>query len=416
MRLFMTASSSSQSSSFEIMKLMRYGWWIIFVSIILYFIYFILQILLKDNICFDKLSNKNKNNTKNSNMSWNRSYNIGIFLIIRNAMPTSSYVFLSYIYTVFATTPVLLQIFSIINTIITTMSCWLYGKLLSRYHTSRATTKSDNDNNSNAIENNGAKYRQFKLVIVGTTILACLASLLNLIFVHMFSTTPSKSSTSTNQLPFVQKVIWTLIINAIITFTSEFMFMPDVVLATLASVDDDIDDIDKGDDYQKEYNYTSDRVVCRCVVVRDEVSTTMPCEDIMSTQTSLLETSRSEKNDIANDKDESTVYLTVQHEDEEQRQQQCRHVNDDDDEEEVLEDDTSNEHTNQNYDTMMIGSKYSSLISCIDFGGQIGALIIGPIISIIGTSRENNWEHIDHFIIICSIAMLFPLLFLRMIR
>ena len=45
---------------------------------------------------------------------------------------------------------------------------------------------------------------------------------------------------------------------------------------------------------------------------------------------------------------------------------------------------------------------YGSLISCIDFGDQIGAILSTPIVSALGITRENNWRNLDSMIHICS--------------
>jgi hypothetical protein len=45
---------------------------------------------------------------------------------------------------------------------------------------------------------------------------------------------------------------------------------------------------------------------------------------------------------------------------------------------------------------------YGSLISCIDFGDQIGAILSTPIITALHITRENNWHNLDRLIVICS--------------
>jgi len=46
---------------------------------------------------------------------------------------------------------------------------------------------------------------------------------------------------------------------------------------------------------------------------------------------------------------------------------------------------------------------YGSLISCIDFGDQIGAVLSGPLVAALGITRENHWQNLGTMIHICSI-------------
>jgi len=51
---------------------------------------------------------------------------------------------------------------------------------------------------------------------------------------------------------------------------------------------------------------------------------------------------------------------------------------------------------------MRIGVEYGTLISCIDFGDQIGAVAAGPMVAALGVSRENDWRNFGTFIILSS--------------
>ena len=73
---------------------------------------------------------------------------------------------------------------------------------------------------------------------------------------------------------------------------------------------------------------------------------------------------------------------------------------------------TSEEPTIYNDD----GMQYSTLVSCIDFGAQVGDWISVPIIAALGITRENNWTNLDQYIIICAAARLFSVSFLWLIR
>jgi len=51
-----------------------------------------------------------------------------------------------------------------------------------------------------------------------------------------------------------------------------------------------------------------------------------------------------------------------------------------------------------------IAVEYGSLISCIDFGDQLGSLAAGPLVAVLGISRENGFLHLDHLILICALS------------
>jgi len=56
--------------------------------------------------------------------------------------------------------------------------------------------------------------------------------------------------------------------------------------------------------------------------------------------------------------------------------------------------------------------QYGTLLSCIDFGDQIGSWLTVPLIMALGMSRENDWEHLDRFLLLSSGISLLPILLL----
>ena len=54
----------------------------------------------------------------------------------------------------------------------------------------------------------------------------------------------------------------------------------------------------------------------------------------------------------------------------------------------------------------MVGVTYGSLIACIDFGGQLGSLLLGFLVNILGISRDNNWKNMDKLVVIGSAGTL----------
>jgi hypothetical protein len=60
--------------------------------------------------------------------------------------------------------------------------------------------------------------------------------------------------------------------------------------------------------------------------------------------------------------------------------------------------------------------QYGTLISCIDFGDQLGALLAGPFVSVLGISRENDWAGMDTLIQLCSLGTLLSIGFIAILR
>lgn len=62
--------------------------------------------------------------------------------------------------------------------------------------------------------------------------------------------------------------------------------------------------------------------------------------------------------------------------------------------------------------TSTTAMQYGTLLSCIDFGDQIGSWLTVPLIMALGMSRENDWEHLDRFLLLSSGISLLPILLL----
>ena len=251
---------------------------------------------------------------------WQRHYRMGLYLILRNAVPSFTYIMCSYFYTVFAGTPSLLQFFSLFDMSLSMFACWTYQKIWSQY----------------------SQHRQLLWLIVGTTILASVASVGNVALVRVLDPRGSNSL-------FV-KIGWTLLMKTLVGVTSEWQFLPDVVLATLC-----IDT--SGSDSPVDVASSSD---------------TPPAADICLDKDTCLERGESPESD-QNDE-----------------QQQVLRRN----------------------ESASIGIQYGSLLSCIDFGGQLGALLAAPLVTWVGTSRDNDWHHLDWLqgigsaSLLCSVAFI----------
>ncbi len=219
------------------------------------------------------------------------SHKVGVYLILKHALPSDSMVLGSFFYFLFQSSPAELQILSLLGSGVTTFSSWSYGRLLSKYNT-------------------GSK---FLTLIAGTTVLAAIASLGNIvIFRHSQS----------------DHLIWiVVVVKTISTFFEEWEFLPDVVLATTS------------------------------LNAKDE-TILGPASVLPTSQTSSL-TNVKARNDAV---------------------------------------------------------EYGTLISCIDFGDEIGSLVTGPLVALLGISRENNFERLDHLISVCFLFNIMSVGLLLLLR
>jgi hypothetical protein len=223
---------------------------------------------------------------------WQKSHRVGLFLVLRHAIPSDAMLMASFFYTVFESRPLLLQVLSLVGMVMTTLSSWSYGKLWSRF----------------------SSGHRFLAIIAGTTLLAALASLSNLAVANHTSS---------------HFVFWiALAAKVVSTFFGEWAFLPDVVLAT------------------KSVSLGGRREERRVVV---EV---LPSQEAAST--------------------------------------------------------TANEDNNEET-TKKIAIEYGTLISCLDFGDQLGAFLAGPIVALLGISRENDFLHLNRFILLSSLASVLSL-------
>jgi hypothetical protein len=239
---------------------------------------------------------------------WSRAHRVGFFLIVRHAIPSSEFLMGSFVYELFQSTPMVLQLFGVFSGAITTLSSWSYGRLLAPF----------------------GSGTQFMAVIVCTTVAASLFSLLDIVVTRL--------DTNDNQLKMFATVMVTSLFT---TFSNEWSFLPSVILATTAvDVDEDVQSnrqikLDEvSDDPEAHVSYQQMKVTC--------------CEC---------------KGPVAS-----------------------------------------------------IGMQYGALVSCLDFGDQIGSWLTMPLVAALGISRENDWDHMGTFILTTALLSLIPLALLPTIR
>lgn len=239
-----------------------------------------------------------------------QQHRVGLYLMLRNTVPSVSYLMSSYFYTIFASTPSFLQLLSLWDMIITTAACWTYGKFWSKY----------------------SQDQPLLWLIAGTTVLAATASFGNVALIKILDL-------EKRHLPLAVKAIATIVVKAVLGFTGEWKFLPDVVLATVS--------VNNG-----------------ATSTGGDATSTRYSEEGTTSRSSLLDGRQSSQP--------------------RQQQQQATGVS----------------------------LQYGTLISCIDFGSQLGALFAGPLVALFGTSRENDWagldwlQEINSILTLCSVAFL----------
>jgi hypothetical protein len=258
-------------------------------------------------------------------------FRIGLFLILRNSLPSLSYIMSSYVYSVFEKSPLVLQVLSLLDMGISTLACWLYGKLFSTWSSPR---------------------QQLIRLMAGTTIFAAIASLGNLVLFRMLQQRPNSGNESGR---WIVKVTVVIAVRCVMGLADQWNFLPDLVLATTSinpstqSEQSESSTLTSENDANKEEN--------GCGVLPDE---SFP-----------IKITQAEQSEFASSRTRVTT---------------------------------------------RVGLEYGAFISCIDLGGQLGALMVGPILNLIGTSRENHWSHLDWLLELNSLWILLSLLFLLLLR
>lgn len=236
------------------------------------------------------------------------SQKVGLFLILRHMIPEVTSLMIAYLYDIFATTPYLLQLLSITDVATATIATWSYGKFWSKFSSDKT----------------------LPLVIVGTTLVAAITSLSQIWLVRILPTLA--------ETPLVQFGV-VVIVRALVSWTGEWNFMPDVVLATTAV---------------KHASKTA-----AAVVLTNEQDREIPAGNESIEQIEEIESPE---------------------------------------------------------DRQAINVQYGTLISCLDFGDQLGALVLAALISAFDVTRENNWDHLDDLTQLCCVLGVCSTLFVLILR
>lgn len=249
---------------------------------------------------------------------WTRPHRVGLFLIVRHAIPSGGYMMTSFIYSLFQSTPMVMQLFSIFGMAVTTLSSWTYGRLLAPYSAGNA----------------------FFAVIIGTTLLGALLSLL-----HNFVLLTDKDDNPWRILATVMAV------SLFTDFSGELSFLPSVVLATTA------------------VNFDKNNTT-------ESAATAVP----LGTESD-------------DDNDEHLETTPVSYQQMKVSSSCCRQIG-----------------------NGSVAMQYGTLVSCLDFGDQIGSWLTMPLVAALGISRENDWENMNTFIWVTALLSLIPLTLLPCLR
>jgi ABC-type amino acid transport system permease subunit len=253
---------------------------------------------------------------------WNRPHRVGLFLIVRHAIPSSMYMLSSFIYSLFQSTPVVIQLFGLFSGGITSLSSWSYGKVFASY-------------------SSGDKFLG---VIAVTTLVASLLSLLDIFVVSLDSSSGWKT-------------FGTIIaVSLFTTFSREWYFLPSVVLATTAVNMTGTASAENEEHLQR---------IAPLEVSDPESGPSEPTTSYQQTKVTCCECGGG---------------------------------------------------GGGGGNTTSVGMQYGALVSCLDFGDQIGSWLTMPLVAALGISRENDWENMNTFIVVTALLNLIPLALLPILR
>ena len=271
----------------------------------------------------DTPSSHSRESASSSGPSSRAIYGVGLFLILRQIAPDASFLMGSFRYQAFESSPLMLQLLSMSEMLVLAAASWSFGRILSPLCTFPVGANREHETESARATN------MFYWVLAGTGVLAGLASMSHLWFIHVVEH---------SQSAFLHNAV-ALCVGAWTTWTSEWCFLPKVILAT-HSVGIGQDNNDNSNS-----NYAT-------FTVNDSSDCTEDHTHAMQNSTDL------------------------------QKQRELQ---------------------------------YGSLITCIDFGDQLGALVASGIVAWMGISRENHWEGLQGYVSLCSIGEILSLVWMLLL-
>ena len=256
-----------------------------------------------------KLGNTQSNNASNDLTT----FKVGLFLVLKNAIPSETAILASFFYSLFGINqPLLMQFLSFLGMGVSSLSSWSYTRLFS--------TKFGSG-------------RPLVTLMAGTTALASLASLLHISVFRIYQEDgESDADGDDTTLPSRKLLLMAVLSKFVTTFFDEWAFLPELVLAT-----------------------TSVKVPATSEQVNASEAGIMSENPIVSNTPSHHDSSQNASNVDENDQ-------------------------------------------------QRIAMEYGTLVSCLDFGDQLGSLLAVPLVAAWQISRENGFLHLDRLIVFCSVA------------
>ena len=260
---------------------------------------------------------------------------VGLYLVLRNTIPSDSSVIASFFYSLFGTNqPLLLQFLSFLGMGVSSLSSWSYTLLFAKRF---------------------ASGHPLFLLLTGMVVVASLTSLLHIAVFRVYQHDKDESG---DEFSTSRKLLIIAVLSKFVTtFFDEWAFLPELVLAT-SSV---------------------------------KVPTTMTRMPSSSTDVRHdNETGESGSHKIigpfcpADDPCQGTTAATVP----------PHHRRNEDD------------HLDHNkaLSEERIAMEYGTLVSCIDFGDQLGSLAAAPLVAFWNISRDNGFLHLDRLVLFCVVA------------
>lgn len=277
---------------------------------------------------------------------------LNLYFLLRYSMPIASYLIYSYYYTVFESEPMFLQFLSILRTAIGSVATYFYEKFLSPHCHSG--------------------WPMMKL-IASLDILMGLVALLDVWVIRAIKKTEVFGDDNATGVFSIGTSLRCLVavVAMLKYFVAELDYMPAKILSA-TNVDSD---------YEKRLDSGDDGKIRRT----PEVDNNIECS------ISQVE----EENASLSGQNISSMSIDMCGEE---------------------EDDTSNQYPMAGPTSVYsAGMQYATFLSCIDFGAQIGDWITVPIVAALGITRENHWEGLDKFVIVCSLCRMGRVVFLWLI-
>ena len=138
---------------------------------------------------------------------------VAIFLILRHSMPEPTYVLSSFFYLIFEKQPIYLQAMSLLGNMASTVSTWIFGKIVSKYD----------------FVSNG--FQSLKIFIVIITIVSSMFSLSKIPLINLIQKRADDTVDDASFLP-TSYYVYHGLLSLVSSFMGELWFMPSVILAS----------------------------------------------------------------------------------------------------------------------------------------------------------------------------------------